>query len=152
MIPALPNIGTLRGLAHRVQSQSTSQFFEVVEVLAHGSLGPEPLWLGLANRRREIDLYELGSSCHLHLTILHARLVIHEAHPFHHRGTETQRTLKPLQKPLTLPAPLENEAFSVALGESRLARKEFCEEGNQDGADHFRAQPTNLPDKRRPTL
>ena len=51
VIPALPNIGTLSRLAHRVQSQAAGQLLEIVKVLACRRLRPKPLRLGLPHRR-----------------------------------------------------------------------------------------------------
>jgi hypothetical protein len=36
-----------------------------VEVLAHGSFRPEPLRFGPPNRWSDVDLNELGSTCHV---------------------------------------------------------------------------------------
>src|SRR5580692_4476181 len=65
MIPAFSNVGALRRFAHRVQSQAAGEFFEIMEVFAYWSLGSEPLRLGLPDWPGEVDLDELGSTCHL---------------------------------------------------------------------------------------
>ena len=64
MVPALADIGTLRRLAHRVQAQAASQFFEIVKVFADRGLGPEPLRLGLPDGGAKFDLHQLGRGCH----------------------------------------------------------------------------------------
>jgi len=67
MVPAFPDVGALGRLAHRVESEAARQFLEVVKILAHGSLGPEPFRLELPDRGPEFYLYKLGSACHLSL-------------------------------------------------------------------------------------
>src|SRR5205807_9970705 len=65
MVPALADVGTLSRFAHRMQSQTASQLFQVVEIVAGRSLRPQPLRLRHARRRAELDLNQLGSTGHL---------------------------------------------------------------------------------------
>jgi hypothetical protein len=64
MIPALADIRTLRRLADRVQSQTSGELLEIVEIVADGSLRPEPIRLGLPDGWSEFDLDELGRGRH----------------------------------------------------------------------------------------
>ncbi len=64
MIPALPNIRTLRRLAHRMQSKSACQLLQIVEVISDRSFCPKPLRLRLPDGWTKFDLNELRSSCH----------------------------------------------------------------------------------------
>jgi hypothetical protein len=47
-----------------MQSESTSQLFELVKVLTNWRFGPQPLWLGHTQRWADLDLNQLGSTCH----------------------------------------------------------------------------------------
>ena len=46
MVPALADVGALRGFADGVEVERAGQLFEVVVVVAHGRAGSEPLRLG----------------------------------------------------------------------------------------------------------
>src|ERR1051326_1514263 len=65
VVPALTDIGALGGLANRVQTQPPSQLLQVVEIVPDRGLGAQPFRLGLADRWRQIDLYQLWRTRHL---------------------------------------------------------------------------------------
>jgi hypothetical protein len=74
VVPALADVGALRGLANGVQTESAGQLFEVMEVLADRSFGAEPVRLGLADGRSDSNLHELGSARHVFLDFTRWRL------------------------------------------------------------------------------
>jgi hypothetical protein len=59
VVPALADVGALRGFADGVQAEAPGKFLELVKVLADRSFGAQPRGLGLARGRREFDLDEL---------------------------------------------------------------------------------------------
>src|SRR5579872_225610 len=64
VIPALPNVRTLRRLAHSVQSQPAGQFLQIMEVVADRGFRPQPLRLWRAQRGAKLNLDQLGRSVH----------------------------------------------------------------------------------------
>src|SRR5208282_2617344 len=56
VIPALADVGALRRLADGVQTESARQLLQVVKVVAHGSFRSQPVGLGHASGRSEVDL------------------------------------------------------------------------------------------------
>ena len=64
MVPALADVGALRGLADRVEVEGAGQLFEVVIVVAHRRAGAEPLGFGEGAARREVDLDQIGAGDH----------------------------------------------------------------------------------------
>jgi hypothetical protein len=60
-----------------------------VEVLAYGGFSPKPLRLGLPHRRRNVDLNELESTCHLLFNSTFTE--VFAGKPFQHRDTKAQR-------------------------------------------------------------
>ena len=56
VVPALADVGALRGFADGVEVEGARQLFEVVVVVAHGCAGAEPLGFGERAARREVDL------------------------------------------------------------------------------------------------
>ena len=69
VVPALTNVGTLGRFANRMQSQSTGELLELMEVLTDRSTRLQPCRLWLRHYGTELNLHQLGR--HLPL-ILHA--------------------------------------------------------------------------------
>ena len=59
VIPALADVRALRRFADGVQPKPARQLFQVMEVFANRSFRPQPLRLGLPQRRTKLDLDEL---------------------------------------------------------------------------------------------
>src|SRR5262249_48338791 len=64
VVPALADVGTLRGLAHRMQVERTREPLELVIVVAHGGARLQPGGLGLRTPRRKVDLNEFYRAGH----------------------------------------------------------------------------------------
>src|SRR6185437_3520093 len=64
MVPAFPDVWTLRRFADGVQLQLTRQLLQLVIVLAHRRASLQPLRLRLRHTWGKIDLYEFGKGCH----------------------------------------------------------------------------------------
>ncbi len=56
MVPALADVGAMRGLADGVQIQIAGQLLEIVVILADGGTGLEPVRLGDGTLGSEVDL------------------------------------------------------------------------------------------------
>ena len=64
MVPAFPDVGTLRRFANRMQMELPRQFFQLMIVLAHRRLGAQPSRFRLGTRWRERDLDEFRRGGH----------------------------------------------------------------------------------------
>src|SRR5205814_9708355 len=59
VVPTLPDIRALRGLANRMQPESPRQLLELVEVLPYWCFRFEPRRFRLAHDRSGLNLYQL---------------------------------------------------------------------------------------------
>src|SRR5580704_2464348 len=64
VIPALADVGALGRLADGVQPQPARQLLEVVKVLSNRRFGSEPVGFWHPQRRPQVDLNQLRTSCH----------------------------------------------------------------------------------------
>ncbi len=79
MVPALADVGAVSALANSVEVERAGEALEVVEVLAAGGAGLEPLGLGGGSCAGGGDLDEIKHRLTAHMTIVAggaARLVV----------------------------------------------------------------------------
>lgn len=67
MVPAFTDIRALRRFTNGVQSKSTCQLFQLVEILPRRSFGPQPGWLGLPSYWPEFNLHQLRGAGHINI-------------------------------------------------------------------------------------
>ena len=65
MVPAFADVGALRRLTNRMKAKPASELLQVVEVLSHRCLGPQPRGFRLFYRRTHIYLNQLLRAGHV---------------------------------------------------------------------------------------
>src|SRR5665213_3450395 len=72
MVPALADIGAMRGLAHRVQVQAAGQLLQIVKCVSHGGARLQPVRLGLRTPGSSLDLNQFRNGSHKAVDTAHS--------------------------------------------------------------------------------